>query len=48
MLIKQGIEFNKAHLLAMTVVNLFLDDKNDHLELDAVINQLIERELTKV
>lgn len=44
---KQGIEFDKAHILAMTVVNLFLDDKNDHLDLDTVISQLIKEELVK-
>ena len=31
----------------MGVVNLFLDDKNDHLDLDTVVSQLIERELAK-
>lgn len=48
MLIKQGINFDQAHILAMEVVNMFLDDKNDHLELEAVISQLIEREQSKV
>ena len=44
---QQGIEFDRAHILAMTVVNLFLDDKNDHLDLDIVVSQLIKRELVK-
>lgn len=46
--IKQGINFDQAHILAMDVVNMFLNDKNDHLDLDTVVSQLIKKELTKV
>lgn len=45
---QQDIEFDKAHILAMDVINMFLDGKNDHLDLDTVVSQLIERELAKV
>ena len=47
MFMQQGIDFDRAHILAMKVVNLFLDEKNAHLELDAVVSQLIEREQSK-
>jgi hypothetical protein len=46
MFMQAGIEFNRAHLLAMEAVNLLLDD--EELEVDYVISQLLERELSKV
>jgi len=46
MFMQAGIEFNRAHLLAMEAVNLLLDD--EELEVDYVISQLLERDLSKV
>jgi len=43
--LKQGVDFAQAHLLAMEAVVLLLEDES--LEVDYVISQLIERELTK-
>jgi hypothetical protein len=43
--IKQGIEFDLAHLLAMEAVMLLMEDES--LEVDSIISQLIKRELVK-
>ena len=43
--LKQGVDFDLAHLLAMEAVVLLMDDES--LEVDYVISQLIDRELTK-
>ena len=43
--IKQGIEFDLAHLLAMEAVVLLMDDES--LSIDLVVSQLIKRELVK-
>ena len=43
--IKQGIEFDLAHLLAMEAVVLLMEDES--LEVDSIISQLIKRELAK-
>lgn len=44
--LKQGIDFDLAHLLAMEAVVLLMEDES--LEVDLVVSQLIERELAKV
>jgi hypothetical protein len=44
--LSKGIDFDQAHLLAMEAVILLLDD--EELEVDSVISQLVERELSKV
>ena len=43
--IKQGIEFDLAHLLAMEAVTLLMEEES--LEVDSIISQLIKRELVK-
>jgi hypothetical protein len=44
--LSKGIDFDQAHILSMEAVNLLLDD--EELEVDYVISQLLERELSKV
>jgi hypothetical protein len=44
--LSKGINFDTAHLLSMEAVTLLLDDES--LEVDLIISQLIERELSKV
>lgn len=44
--LSKGIEFNLAHILSMEAVILLLE--NESLEVDYVISQLVERELSKV
>jgi len=44
--LSKGIEFNLAHILSMEAVIMLLEDES--LEVDYVISQLLERELSKV
>jgi hypothetical protein len=43
--LSRGVDFDLAHLLSMEAVNLLLDDES--LEVDSVVSQLLERELSK-
>jgi hypothetical protein len=43
--LSKGISFDLAHLLSMEAVILLLDDES--LQVDLVVSQLIERELSK-
>jgi len=44
--LSKGIDFDQAHILSMEAVILLLE--NESLEVDYVISQLVERELSKV
>ena len=43
--LKQGVDFDTAHILSMEAVVLLMED--ELLAVDLVVSQLIERELTK-
>ncbi len=44
--LSRGVDFDQAHILSMEAVILLLE--NEELEVDYVISQLLERELSKV
>jgi|SanBayMetagenome_1026888.scaffolds.fasta_scaffold182783_1 hypothetical protein len=44
--LSRGVDFDQAHILSMEAVILLLE--NESLEVDYVISQLLERELSKV